>query len=138
MDKESTKKMVEDIIDRKLNDFFIKNISFRAKKIGDTSTDLRQLATNAGVNQTIVQQLTNYFPLAGGDLNDGANIGTGSTTGTEIATAASQKLGFHGTAPTVQQPNTAGNVTAGATYTATEQAMLNDAYSVLRNKGFLS
>jgi hypothetical protein len=33
---------------------------------------------------------------------DGTNLATGTVTGTKIATAAAQKVGFHGLAPTVQ------------------------------------
>lgn len=43
-----------------------------------------------------------YLPLEGGTLEDGANIAVGATTGTEIGTAASQKLGFFGATPVVQ------------------------------------
>lgn len=35
-------------------------------------------------------------------VSDGINIAVGSTTGTQIATATSQKLGFYGTTPVVQ------------------------------------
>lgn len=34
---------------------------------------------------------------------DGRNIQTGRTTGTIIATASDQKLGFHGATPTIRQ-----------------------------------
>lgn len=48
--------------------------------------------------------------LAGGaaglTLNDGTNIALGTTTGTDIGTSTSQKLGFYGTTPVVQ-PTTA-------------------------------
>ena len=40
---------------------------------------------------------------AGGTLDDAANIAVGSTTGTQIATATTQKLGFLGATPVVQQ-----------------------------------
>lgn len=55
-----------------------------------------------------------------------------------VGTASNQKLGFYGAVPIVRQNNTAGNVTAGGTYGATEQKMLNDCYSVLRILGLLS
>ena len=35
-------------------------------------------------------------------FTDGINIILGTSTGTEIATAANQKIGFHGATPTVQ------------------------------------
>ena len=40
-----------------------------------------------------------YLPLAGGTLGDGANLALGTTTGTRIGTATSQKLGFWGATP---------------------------------------
>jgi len=133
-----TKKMVNDLIEAKLNDFFLKNLQFRARKLGDTPQDVKQLSNQAGVTKIVNNATQNYLPLAGGNMIDGANIGTGSTTGTIIAAATSQKIGFHGKAATIQQTNTAGNTTAGATYGTNEQKMLNDAYSALRNKGLLS
>lgn len=71
-------------------------------------------------------------------LSDKTDIVLNATTGTKIGTATTQKLGFYNKTPIAQQANTAGNVTASATYTATEQAMLNDCYSALRNLGLLS
>lgn len=43
--------------------------------------------------------------LAGGTLTDGANIALGTTTGTQIGTATTQKLAFFGATPVVQQGN---------------------------------
>jgi hypothetical protein len=50
-----------------------------------------------------------YLPLSGGILGDGANISLGTTVGTQIGTASSQKLGFWGATP----------VTRGGHYTQT-------------------
>jgi hypothetical protein len=69
-------------------------------------------------------------------ISDGDNFALGSTTGTQIGTSASQKLAFFGTAPAVQQ--TGGAATASSSYTATEQGMLQKAYSALRTFGLLS
>jgi hypothetical protein len=44
-----------------------------------------------------------FLPLAGGTLNDGADISVGTGSGTRIATSASQKLGFWN-APPIAQP----------------------------------
>lgn len=41
--------------------------------------------------------------LSGGTLDDGANIALGSTTGTKIGTATTQKLGFFNATPVVRQ-----------------------------------
>jgi hypothetical protein len=40
-----------------------------------------------------------YLPLSGGTLGDGANLALGTTTGTQIGTTASQRLGFWGAIP---------------------------------------
>ncbi len=46
---------------------------------------------------------SSYLPLAGGTMTDGANIILGTTTGTKIGTATSQKLGFFNATPVIQQ-----------------------------------
>ena len=71
-----------------------------------------------------------------GSFLDGANLQLGTTTGTQIGTATSQKLAFYGAAPVVQQ--TGGAATASGSYTSTEQGMLNHAYAALRALGLLS
>ncbi len=43
-----------------------------------------------------------YLPLAGGTMDDAANVALGTTTGTKIGTAITQKLGFWNKAPVVQ------------------------------------
>lgn len=70
---------------------------------------------------------------AGGTLNDGANLAVGTSTGTKIGTSSSQKLGFFGAAPVVRP--TMGSATAGSSYTATEQSMLQAVYNAVRNLG---
>ena len=49
-------------------------------------------------------------------INDAGNIALGTTTGTQIGTATSQKLGFFGTTPVVQQAGATG-VASPATVT---------------------
>lgn len=56
---------------------------------------------------------TGYLPSAGGTLSDGANVQVGTTTGTQLATATSQKLGFYGATPIVQ-PSGANEVAIGS------------------------
>jgi hypothetical protein len=68
-----------------------------------------------------------------GAFADGVNLTLGTTNGTQIGTAASQKLGFFGTTP-ITQP-TLGAATAGSSYTTNEQAMLNAVYSAIRAIG---
>jgi hypothetical protein len=58
-----------------------------------------------------------------GSWVDGTNIALGSSTGTKIGTAPTQRLAFFGATPVVQP--TVGPTMAGATYTAAEQAIMN-------------
>ena len=74
-----------------------------------------------------------FLPLDGGTMTDGANVALGSTTGTKVGTATSQKLGFYGATPVVQP--TMGAATAGSSYTSTEQGMLNAVYAAVRALG---
>lgn len=74
-----------------------------------------------------------FLPLAGGTLADGANVVLGSTTGTKIGTATSQKLGFFGKTPAVQP--TVGAATASGSYTSVEQAMLQAVHDAVRALG---
>jgi hypothetical protein len=69
-------------------------------------------------------------------LIDAYNLVVGTTTGTKIGTATTQKIGFWNATPVVQQ--TGGAATAGVAYTSTEQAMLNALYTMARNTGLLS
>lgn len=66
-------------------------------------------------------------------LADGGNVTVGSTTGTQIGTATTQKLGFFGQTPAAQP--TMGAATAGASYTANEQTMLQAVYNAVRALG---
>lgn len=71
------------------------------------------------------------------NIFDGKNIQVGTTTGTEIGTATTQKLGFFGATPVVQPPSHGGQ-TAGAGYGTRERNMLNDVYAGLRALGLLA
>jgi hypothetical protein len=75
------------------------------------------------------------FPVCG-SWADGQNLTFGTATGTQIGTATGQKIGFYGATPVVQQ--TGGAATAGASYTATEEGMINRMYSALRALGLIS
>ena len=59
-----------------------------------------------------------FLPLAGGTLTDGANIVLGTTTGTKIATATTQKLGFWAATPVVQPSGAAQAALTSAAGTA--------------------
>ena len=76
---------------------------------------------------------------------DGRNIKVGVATGTKIGTnsganhivhVSDTKIGFFGKDAIVQQG--AGSATAGGTYGATEQSMLQKVYDVLRAFGFMN
>jgi hypothetical protein len=68
-----------------------------------------------------------------GAFADGVNLTFGTLVGTQIGTAANQKLAFFGKTPVVQP--TMGAATAGTSYTSNEQAMLNAVYSAVRELG---
>jgi hypothetical protein len=68
-----------------------------------------------------------------GSFADGVNLTFGTVTGTQIGTAANQKLAFFGKTPIVQP--TLGAATAGTSYTTNEQTMLNAVYAAVRALG---
>jgi len=68
-----------------------------------------------------------------GSFADGVNFAFGSTTGTQIGTATTQKLGFFGKTPIVQP--TMGSATATSSYGTNEQTMLQAAYNAVRALG---
>ena len=70
---------------------------------------------------------------AAGSVLDGTSLAVGTTTGLQIGTATTQKIGFFGHAPAVQP--TMGAATAGGTYTSAEQAMLQAVYDAVRALG---
>jgi hypothetical protein len=104
------------------------------------TTDLRMALINLGLYATGGASPLN---LNGGALTvgsamiaDAGNIAVGTSTGTKIGTATTQKLGFFNATPVIQQ--TGGAATASSSYTLTEQTMLQTAYNCLRTMGLLS
>ena len=102
-----------------------------------STTDLRTALINLGFVATGGASPLN---LNGGVLTvgsetiaDGGNIAVGTSTGTQIATATSQKLGFFGKTPAVQP--TMGAVTAGSSYTSVEQGIINALVTLVRTLG---
>jgi hypothetical protein len=93
-----------------------------------------RLATVVTGSSTITSVADNRqcFPVAG-SVADGVNLTLGTATGTQIGTGATQKLGFYGATPIVRP--TMGAATAGASYTANEQTMLQAVYYAVRNLG---
>lgn len=96
-----------------------------------------RLATVVAGSSTITSVTDNRqcFNVAG-SIADGVNWSFGSTTGTQIGTATTQKIGFYGATPVVQQ--TGGSATAGSSYTTNEEGMINRMYTALRALGLLS
>jgi hypothetical protein len=68
-----------------------------------------------------------------GSFADGVSLTVGTAIGTQIGTAANQKLGFFGKTPVIQP--ILGPATAGTTYTSNEQTMLNAVYAAVRAVG---
>jgi hypothetical protein len=98
------------------------------------STPHVKLATVVAGSSTITSVTDNRQCAAvGGTIADGVNLAFGTTTGTKIGTATSQKLGFFNKTPIVQP--TMGSATASGTYGATEQGMLQAVYNAVRNLG---
>lgn len=68
-----------------------------------------------------------------GSVLDGTTWAVGTSSGLQIGTSSSQKLGFFGKTPAVQP--TMGSASAGSSYTSAEQAMLNAVYGAVRALG---
>jgi len=68
-----------------------------------------------------------------GSIADGINWTFGTVSGTQIGTATTQKIGFFGATPVVQQ--TLGAATASSSWTSTEQGMLQRVYNAVRALG---
>jgi hypothetical protein len=73
----------------------------------DTANDalkIRNTANNGWVTVGTLSATTlGLLSRAGGTMDEGANIATGTTTGTKIGTATTQKLGFFNATPVIQQ-----------------------------------
>jgi hypothetical protein len=68
-----------------------------------------------------------------GFVQDGTTWALGSSSGLQIATASTQKLGFFGKTPAAQP--TMGAATANSTYSTNEQTMLQAVYNAVRALG---
>lgn len=81
---------------------------------------------------TSVTDSRQCFNVAG-SWADGVNITLGTTSGSAIGTASTQKLGLWGATPVVRP--TMGSATAGATWTSVEQNMVQVMWNLLRTIG---
>ena len=86
----------------------------------------------AGDDHHLGDRRAQCFPVAG-SIADGVNLAFGTTTGTQLGTATSQKLGFYGKTPIVQP--TIGAATASGSYTSVEQGMLQAVHDAVRALG---
>ena len=68
-----------------------------------------------------------------GTVLDGTSLTVGTSSGLQIGTATSQKIGFFGHTPAVQP--TMGSATATSSYGTNEQAMLQAVYNAVRALG---
>lgn len=97
--------------------------------------DVRLIATGgtgvAGQGTFSVQCGT--FSIPNTNLIDAANITVGSTTGTRIGTATTQKLGFYNKTPVTQR-----TVTAAATDAATTMSLANSLRTALVDLGLVA
>jgi hypothetical protein len=95
---------------------------------------LAQVVTTGTVISSITDARVAFTVL--GSVLDGTALPIGSSSGYQIGTVSTQKIGFLGATPAAQQ--TGGSATASGSYTSTEQGMLQKAYNALRTFGFLS
>jgi hypothetical protein len=68
-----------------------------------------------------------------GSVADATNFSFGTIAGSQLGTAANQRLSFYGQVPTIQP--TMGAATAGSTYSVNEQTMLQTVYNAMRTLG---
>ena len=108
--------------------------SLTVNTTGFPTTAHVQLATVVAAASTITSITDSRvaFQVIGA-FADGVNLTFGTVTGTQIGTAATQKIAFFGKTPVVQP--TLGAATAGTSYTTNEQTMLNAVYSAFRALG---
>ncbi len=92
---------------------------------------LAVVGTGAGTVTSIVDSRVAFEVV--GSILDGTQWTVGTSSGLQIGTASTQKLGFFGRIPAVQP--TMGSATAGSSYTSTEQAMLQAVYNAVRALG---
>lgn len=101
-----------------------------SKLAGNTANDRRVLVSN-GNGTTALAPAWNanaFWKDIDQTLEEGVDITVGATTGTKIGTATTQKLGFFGATPVVQQTalTAADAGTIDGTYGAEEQAILGN------------
>jgi hypothetical protein len=98
-----------------------------------TTAHVRLATVVAGASTiTTITDLRVAFKVIG-SFADSVNLTFGTSVGTQIGTAANQKLAFFGKTPIVQP--TMGAATAGTSYTSNEQTMLQAVYNAVRALG---
>jgi len=71
-------------------------------------------------------------------MQDGVNVQTGTTTGTKIGTGTTEKVGFHGITPVVQQGALSNLVTGGGDNDGTARSRCNAITAVLKAYGLIA
>jgi hypothetical protein len=103
----------------------------------------RNAADSANVDMMLVSTLNAVqFPSGGTfigtlTMSDGVNIALGTTTGTKIGTATSQKIGFYNATPVVQGAPVA-DATGGTTIDAEARAAINALISRIEAVGLIA
>lgn len=120
-------------IDTNTNIMYISDGTQWLSVSGGTQVPKEKLPTDTTYNTT-AQTLTSKT-ISGAAIADATNIDLGSTTGTKIGTATTQKLGFFNAAPVTQRPANAN--TSGATLVALETEV-NELKQLLRDYGLLA
>jgi len=108
--------------------------TFAFQWFADTATDtlkIRNAANSAYINVgTLSAANLGHLTVAGGTLSEGSNLAVGTTTGTKIGTATTQKLGFYNATPVVQGaavPDITVTATTGTLPTANGSITIADA-----------
>jgi hypothetical protein len=71
-----------------------------------TITAGTNITVTNGIGTIQIDASSSGLPLSGGTMNDGANIAFGTTTGTQLGTGSTQKIGFYGATPVVKPTST--------------------------------
>jgi|CXWL01.1.fsa_nt_gi hypothetical protein len=95
------------------------------------------------VRRIVKEEISGLFRLDGYrfekhlQLLDGRNVQTGRTTGTKIATASDQLLGFYGATP-VDRPATISDPSGGATIDSQARTAINTIIDRLQELGLIA
>ncbi|MDB5175393.1 MAG: Poly(Beta-D-mannuronate) epimerase 7 [Candidatus Saccharibacteria bacterium] len=106
--------------------------TFMLRAADGASVGVLQYGADLGGSSLFMDQAITF--VGPPTLNDGTNLAVGTSSGSKIGTATTQKIGFHGATPTIQQTGTP----AAATDLATALTLVNDLRTKLIAKGLIS